>query len=80
MWRRLSLLDRFFLIHRSAVQVLVLSFLPESPRWLLALHTPAECLESMRTLRRTNDVSLWYSHLFDVVNGLLSSYIPSVHH
>ena len=47
------------LIHRSAVQVLVLSFLPESPRWLLALHTPAECLESMRTLRRTNDVSLF---------------------
>jgi hypothetical protein len=41
------------------VQVLVLSFLPESPRWLLALHTPAECLESMRTLRRTNDVSLF---------------------
>jgi hypothetical protein len=59
MWRRLSLLDRFPLIHRSAVQVLVLSFLPESPRWLLALHTPAECLESMRTLRRTNDVSLF---------------------
>ena len=26
------------------MKVLVLSFLPESPRWLLALHTPAgEC-------------------------------------
>ena len=40
----------------AAAQVVVLSFLPESPRWLLALHTPAECLDSMRTLRRTNDV------------------------
>jgi hypothetical protein len=55
------------------VQVLVLSFLPESPRWLLALHTPAECLESMRTLRRTNDVSLSVSHR---IPGCLFSRVP----
>ena len=42
----------------------VLSILPESPRWLLALHTPAECLESMRQLRRTNDVSKEFNDIY----------------
>ena len=42
----------------------VLSLLPESPRWLLALHTPAECLESMRQLRRTNDVSIEFNDIY----------------
>lgn len=42
----------------------VLTLLPESPRWLLALHTPAECLDSMRQLRRTNDVSKEFNDIY----------------
>jgi MFS family permease len=47
-----------------ALEITVLSFLPESPRWLLALHTPAECLESMRLLRRTNDISKEFNDIY----------------
>jgi len=46
-----------------------LLFLPESPRWILAHRTPTECLESMRQLRRTNDVS----EEFHVIYQALSS-------
>jgi len=41
-----------------------LSLLPESPRWLLARKTPAECLISMRQLRRTNDVSKEFNDIY----------------
>jgi hypothetical protein len=38
--------------------------MPESPRWLLASKTPAECLSSMKQLRRTNDVSREFSAIY----------------
>jgi len=52
-----------------AAKAFGLMLLPESPRWILAHKTPTECLESMRQLRRTNDVS----SEFHVVYQALSS-------
>ena len=59
-WRVCMVVPVFIL----ALQAGVLSLLPESPRWLLALHTPAECLESMRQLRRSNDVSKEFNDIY----------------
>lgn len=45
-----------------------LLFLPESPRWILAHRTPTECLESMRQLRRTNDVSKEFHDIYQALS------------
>lgn len=45
-------------------KIVGLSYVPESPRWLLARKTPAECLVSMRQLRRTNDVSREFNDIY----------------
>jgi MFS family permease len=59
-WRVCLIVPIVVLIIKAAV----LSLLPESPRWLLALRTPAECLDSMRQLRRTNDVSREFNDIY----------------
>lgn len=51
------------------VKIVGLLFLPESPRWILAHRTPTECLESMRQLRRTNDVSKEFHDIYQALSS-----------
>eukprot|EP01038_Epipyxis_sp_PR26KG_P015490 gene15490-20905_t len=64
-WRFSLLLPMIILI----AKILLLNFIPESPRWLLAQKTPAECLLSMRQLRRTNDVSREFNSIYKALTS-----------
>ena len=59
-WRLAFILPIIFVI----AAVSIMTYLPESPRWLLARKTPSECLSSLRLLRRSNDVSLEFNDVY----------------
>lgn len=44
----------------------LLTTIPESHRWLLAVKTPSECLAAMRQLRRPTDVSKEFNEIYSV--------------
>ena len=48
----------------SFLSIFALVYVPESPRWLLAKKTPAECLNVLRDIRRCNDVSLEFNVIY----------------
>jgi MFS family permease len=48
---------------------LLLPLIPESPRWLLAHKTPAECLDSLRWLRRTKSVNAEFTYVYQALSS-----------
>lgn len=59
-WRIVTALPALVLFAKIAL----LTGFPETPCWLLAHKTPAECLISLRQMRRTNDVSKEFNDLY----------------
>lgn len=55
-----------FLIPITPIILVNLSLfvLPESPQWLLAHTTPSDCIASLKQLRRTNDITTEFNHLY----------------
>ena len=52
----------------------LLTAVPESHRWLLAVKTPSECLVAMRQLRRPTDVSKEFNEIYSVSQLLFISF------
>ena len=51
----------------SLGMTIIIPALPESPRWLLAHKTPDECLDSLKALRKTNDVKGEFSDIYQAL-------------
>eukprot|EP01039_Chlorochromonas_danica_P010560 gene10560-11699_t len=49
------------------LQIVTVSHLPESPRWLLAKKTPTDCSQALRVFRRSTETSREFS---DIYRGL----------
>lgn len=59
-WR----ISLFVLLLVMLLQIYFLSFLPDSPRWLLAKLTPTDCSLALKQLRRSNDVRKEFNDMY----------------
>eukprot|EP01040_Poterioochromonas_malhamensis_P004038 gene4038-4322_t len=51
------------------IQLYIIAFLPDSPRWLLAKKTPSDCSVSLQTFRRSPDISREFNILYRALSS-----------